>query len=81
MAVLFLSPQFPRPPSPGSPPPVIQWYRREGDLPPEHIIQGGVLEIPRMRPEYAGEYVCLVRNPVGESESVVSIRVEGKSLD
>ena len=57
---------------------MITWRRRGGDLPPEHVAQGGVLEIPRMREEYAGEYVCLVRNSAGQHESVIRLSVQGR---
>ncbi|CAG5123328.1 unnamed protein product, partial [Candidula unifasciata] len=44
----------------------IRW-RRPGNqpLPPGHSVRNGVLYIPRIEPEYAGEYICSV-----ESETV-----------
>lgn len=47
--------------SQGIPDPRVRW-RRPGNqpLPPGHSVRNGVLHIPRVDPEYAGEYICSV---------------------
>ena len=58
--------------------PVIRWRRREGPLPPDHRVSGGVLRIGRFRSEYAGEYVCSTVIPEGTYEASVFIIVSGE---
>lgn len=61
----------------GYPPLQITWRRRDGPMPPQHFTSGGVLEIPDIRAEYQGEYVCLVRNQYGSAEKVTLLTVQG----
>lgn len=60
----------------GYPPPQITWRRRDGPMPPQHFTSGGILEIPGIRAEYQGEYVCLVRNSYGQAEKTVILTVQ-----
>ncbi|BFZ23346.1 hypothetical protein BsWGS_26385 [Bradybaena similaris] len=56
--------------------PRIRW-RRPGNqpLPPEHSVRNGVLYIPRIEPEYAGEYICSVDSETVETAFSASVYI------
>lgn len=59
--------------------PVLRWRRREGRLPPGHSVRNGVLTLPTLREEYAGEYICSTVTQTQSYEASVFIIVSGKS--
>ena len=62
----------------GTPTPTVRWSRRDGPLPPDHAVSGGLLRITRMRPEYAGEYVCTISNVDGSTSASFYLAVQGR---
>ena len=62
----------------GNPLPTVEWTRVQGILPRQHVIQGGVLTIPRTREEDSGQYLCTASNEDGKTESVVVLTVNGR---
>ncbi|XP_012944719.1 basement membrane-specific heparan sulfate proteoglycan core protein [Aplysia californica] len=62
--------------SQGLPNPRIRWRRPGGEpLPPGHSVRNGVLFIPRIEPEYAGEYICSVSSEAISTALVSSIYI------
>ena len=62
----------------GNPPPRITWSRRGAALPANHIVSDGILEIPRVSPQDAGEYICTGQNIAGSFDVTVYLRVQCK---
>lgn len=56
--------------------PRIRW-RRPGNqpLPPGHSVRNGVLTIPRIEPEYAGEYICSVSSDSLTTDFTASVYI------
>ncbi|KAK3104524.1 hypothetical protein FSP39_004009 [Pinctada imbricata] len=52
----------------GYPQPEITWYKRNGQMPREYSVDDGTLNVFRVRPEDAGEYLCKAQNDIGQSE-------------
>ncbi|KAL5013502.1 hypothetical protein ScPMuIL_007772 [Solemya velum] len=59
----------------GYPQPDVNWHRREGDLPRDHSVKDGSLEIHRVRAEDAGTYICSAENQFGYDEQPVELVV------
>jgi dystroglycan 1 len=57
----------------GNPPPYIAWKKRGGELPRDHMVDGGILTIPNMRDEDFGEYDCIARNKLGFAEAIIEL--------
>ena len=57
---------------------MLTWSRRGALLPANHIVSGGILEIPQVRPEDAGDYVCTGRNAAGSFDVIVTLTVQCK---
>ena len=69
---------YPPPPHPfthitGSNP---QWSRRQGSLPVQHTVYGGVLQIDSVRQEDSGYYICTATNHYGVGEQQAYLMVE-----
>ena len=62
----------------GFPPPRITWSRRGAALPANHVVSDGILEIPRVSLQDAGEYVCTGQNVAGSFHVTVQLRVQGQ---
>ncbi|KAK2193775.1 hypothetical protein NP493_5g02050 [Ridgeia piscesae] len=59
----------------GSPKPIVTWSKKNGELPRNHETQNGILTIPFLKVEDAGEYVCSASNEFGVSQAIVVLRI------
>ena len=64
----------------GDPEPLVGWSREGAPLPPDHLVRGGVLRILRVRPSYAGTYICTVKSGSDVKRISSQIVVNGQCL-
>lgn len=59
---------------------VLSWSKDGGNLPARAIDQNGVLYIPNIQPEDAGQYTCTGSDPNSVDRATATIRIESRWL-
>ncbi|GFO45203.1 basement membrane-specific heparan sulfate proteoglycan core protein, partial [Plakobranchus ocellatus] len=60
----------------GDPAPKVTWTRLQGELPPQHSTEKGVLVIYNVQAQDTGVYICTASNSIGESRQSVNLLVQ-----
>ncbi|KAJ8260293.1 hypothetical protein GJAV_G00179310 [Gymnothorax javanicus] len=60
----------------GEPKPTVKWSKVGGSVPPQAVVQGGMLKIERVNASDAGHYRCTATNDVGSVQSQVVLNVQ-----
>ncbi|XP_044277194.1 LOW QUALITY PROTEIN: basement membrane-specific heparan sulfate proteoglycan core protein [Varanus komodoensis] len=60
----------------GDPQARIEWFKEEGELPPHHTVENGVLRIEKLDRGCQGVYVCRVSSASGQAEERVKLTVQ-----
>ncbi|XP_039223672.1 basement membrane-specific heparan sulfate proteoglycan core protein isoform X11 [Crotalus tigris] len=65
----------------GSPEPTLEWIGGPGGvIPPKAMIQGGILRFPAVEPADESQYLCRVRNSVGQHVARAFLQVQSTSV-
>lgn len=62
----------------GHPPPVVEWVRVDGPMPPTTQVRDKLLIIPRVTESDAGTYRCMASSIAGFVYAQVVIKVQGR---
>ena len=61
----------------GHPKPTISWHKTRGNLPVYHYVKPTYLQLPSVKKEDGGMYVCRAENSNGVQEEIVELTVNG----
>uniref|UniRef100_A0A8C5WSN8 Basement membrane-specific heparan sulfate proteoglycan core protein n=1 Tax=Laticauda laticaudata TaxID=8630 RepID=A0A8C5WSN8_LATLA len=65
----------------GSPEPTIEWIGGPGGvISPKAVIQGGILRFPAVEPADESQYLCRVRNSIGQHMARAFLQVQSTSV-
>ncbi|XP_032087651.1 basement membrane-specific heparan sulfate proteoglycan core protein isoform X2 [Thamnophis elegans] len=64
----------------GSPEPTVEWIGPGGVISRKAVIQGGILRFPAVEPTDESQYLCRVRNSVGQHMARAFLQVQSTSV-